>query len=70
MGCLNTFEHSEIIADPSSPRYVDFQLSRETASKIGNCRTYITNILYHNALGAKTEEVIQHLFDLREDVRD
>lgn len=50
--------------------YVHFDLSRETASKIKNCKHFITNVMYHNALGAKTEDLMKHLFALRDDVID
>lgn len=50
--------------------YVDFQFSVETARTIGNCRTYITNSLYHDALRTKEEEVFKRLWDLRDDIMD
>lgn len=50
--------------------YVHFDLARETASKIKNCKHFITNVMYHNALGAKSEDVMKHLFALRDDVID
>ncbi|KZF24358.1 alpha/beta-hydrolase [Xylona heveae TC161] len=50
--------------------YVDFDLSRETASKIGNCKQYITNAIYHDGIRSKSEDVIKQLFALRDDVLD
>ncbi|KAL6714535.1 hypothetical protein ACLMJK_007960 [Lecanora helva] len=50
--------------------YVDFDLARETASKINNCKTFVTNVLYHDALVNKTDELMKHLFALRDDVID
>jgi len=50
--------------------YVDFDFSLETARTIGNCRTYITNSLYHDAIRTKEEEVFKRLWDLRDDVMD
>jgi hypothetical protein len=50
--------------------YVDFDLSIETAGKIKGCKTYITNTMYHNALRAKSDDVLKELFALRDDVMD
>ncbi|KAL8998349.1 MAG: hypothetical protein Q9169_002562 [Polycauliona sp. 2 TL-2023] len=52
--------------------YVSYDFARETASKIGNCKTFITNAMYHDAIGAagKSDEVFRGLFALREDVLD
>ena len=50
--------------------YVDFELAMETASKIKGCRTFITNTMYHNAIGAKSDEIVKELFSLRDDVMD
>jgi hypothetical protein len=50
--------------------YVDFDLSMETASKIKGCKTFVTNAMYHNAIRAKTEDVIKGVWALRDDVID
>lgn len=50
--------------------YVHFDFAQETASKIGNCKHFITNVMYHNALGGKSEELMRQLFALRDDVID
>ena len=50
--------------------YVDFDLARETASKIRNCKNFITNVLYHDALTHKTDEVMKQLFAFRDDTID
>ncbi|KAL7901388.1 Alpha/Beta hydrolase protein [Trichoderma sp. SZMC 28014] len=50
--------------------YVDYGLARDTANLIPGVKTFETNVMYHNALRAKAEEVIQHLFSLRDDVLD
>lgn len=50
--------------------YVDFDLSMEAAGKIKGCKTYITNAMYHNALRAKSDDVLKELFALRDDVID
>ena len=50
--------------------YVHFDFARETASKIRNCKNFITNVLYHDALNHKTDEVMKQLFALRDDTID
>ncbi|KAL9111185.1 MAG: hypothetical protein Q9187_007961 [Circinaria calcarea] len=50
--------------------YVDFEYAQETAARIKGCKQYITNAMYHNALGTKAEEVVKQLFALRDDVID
>lgn len=50
--------------------YVDFELARETARKIHGIRVYETNGLYHNALRARADEVLEALFRLRDDPID
>ncbi|CAD6578015.1 MAG: hypothetical protein ASARMPRED_008493 [Alectoria sarmentosa] len=49
---------------------VHFDLSRDAASKINNCKTFMTNNLYHEALFSKSNEVMKQLFALRDDVID
>ena len=50
--------------------YVHFDLARETAAKIKGCKIYVTNSLYHSALGTNTAEVVKQLFVLRDDTID
>jgi pimeloyl-ACP methyl ester carboxylesterase len=50
--------------------YVDYGLAKETASKIGNIKVYETNGMYHNAIRARTDEVLTQLFRLRDDTID
>ena len=50
--------------------YVDFGFARDTASKIKGCKNFITNILYHDALVRKTDELMKQLFALRDDTID
>ena len=50
--------------------YVNFVFAQETAGKIRGCRQWITNAVYHDAIGARSEEVIKALFTLRDDVID
>ena len=39
--------------------YVDFTLAQETVRLVANCRQYITNSLYHNALKQRTTEALE-----------
>ena len=50
--------------------YVEFDFARDTASKIKGCKNYITNVLYHDALTHKTDELMKQLFALRDDTVD
>lgn len=50
--------------------YVDFDLSMETARTIKGCKPFVTNMMYHNAIGAKTDDVFKEIFKLRDDVID
>ncbi|KAI5236552.1 alpha/beta-hydrolase [Aureobasidium subglaciale] len=50
--------------------YVDYDYSMETAGKIKGCKKFITNVMYHNAIRSKADEVVRQLFDLRDDVID
>lgn len=50
--------------------FVDFELAQQTASKIKNCKHFITNVMHHNAVRAKSDELLKQLFALRDDVID
>ncbi|PSS23143.1 hypothetical protein M430DRAFT_98010 [Amorphotheca resinae ATCC 22711] len=50
--------------------YVDFGLAQDTAKLVKNCKQYITNGMYHNAIRAKTDEIMEKLFALRDDSID
>ncbi|KAL4895101.1 Alpha/Beta hydrolase protein [Aspergillus ambiguus] len=50
--------------------YVHFDHARNTAAKIKGIKQFITNVMYHNALRSKTDELMQQLFALREDTID
>lgn len=50
--------------------YVDNNFARDTARLVKGTKTFETNVMYHNALRAKTDEVLVQLFQLKEDVRD
>lgn len=50
--------------------YVDYDLSMETARTIKGCKTFVTNTMYHNAIRAKSDEVLKQVFAMRDDVMD
>ncbi|OAA33758.1 proline iminopeptidase [Moelleriella libera RCEF 2490] len=50
--------------------YVDYHLARNTSKLVGGSKVFETNLLYHDALRAKTDEVMRQLFSLRDDVLD
>ncbi|KAK3941568.1 Alpha/Beta hydrolase protein [Diplogelasinospora grovesii] len=50
--------------------YVDIGFARETASIVKGIKVHETNSLYHNAVRARTDEVIGHLFRMRDDTID
>jgi hypothetical protein len=50
--------------------YVDFELAQETVKLVKNCKQYITNGMYHDAIRSKTKDVMKELFALREDSID
>lgn len=50
--------------------YVDFDLGMERAATIKGCKTFVTNVMYHNAIRAKVDDVLKELFALRDDVLD
>ncbi|KAM0101481.1 hypothetical protein ACP6JE_003898 [Aspergillus fumigatus] len=50
--------------------YVHFDLASKTAAKIKGIKQFITNVMYHNAIRSKADEVMQQLFALRDDTID
>lgn len=50
--------------------YVHYDLAKQTAASIKNCKNFVTNTMYHNALRANAIDVIQQLFALRDDTID
>jgi hypothetical protein len=50
--------------------YVDYDFSMETAKKLKGCKTFITNMMYHDAVRSRMEEVTKNLFALRDDSID
>jgi pimeloyl-ACP methyl ester carboxylesterase len=50
--------------------YVDCDFARDTAQLVKGTKVFETNVMYHSALRAKSDEVLQNLFALRDDVID
>lgn len=50
--------------------YVDYEFSKETARAIQGCKTFETNVMYHDAVRERMDEVVKQLFSLRDDVID
>ena len=50
--------------------YVDFGLAQETATLVKNCKQFITNRMYHDAIRSSTDDVLKELFKLRDDSID
>jgi len=50
--------------------YVDFGLSMETARKIRGCKVFTTNVMFHDAIRSRMDEVVKQAFALRDDVID
>ncbi|KAK5114290.1 hypothetical protein LTR62_002541 [Meristemomyces frigidus] len=48
--------------------YVDFDLSMKTAKRIKGCKVFVTNVMFHDAVRSKMEEVIRNVFALRDDL--
>lgn len=70
---VNTLQHNTVpvyAACYLDDMYVDFDLAQETAGMIKTIKTYITNALYHNAIRAMGDKVLQELFRLRDDTLD
>ncbi|KAI5465908.1 Alpha/Beta hydrolase protein [Mariannaea sp. PMI_226] len=50
--------------------YVESEFARDTAKLVAGTKVFETNVMYHSALRAKSEDVLRALFDLRDDVLD
>lgn len=50
--------------------YVHFELASRTAAKIKGTKQFITNVMYHDALRSKSDELMRQLFALKEDSID
>jgi len=68
--CLAKNEVPVYSATYMEDMYVHFDFAKETASKIQNCKNFVTNMLYHDALSNKTDELMKRLFALRDDTID
>ncbi|KAF3911507.1 hypothetical protein ABW20_dc0107482 [Dactylellina cionopaga] len=50
--------------------YVDFELTRKFAETTGNFHEFVTNVMQHNAISARTREVVENLWELRKGCTD
>lgn len=50
--------------------YVEYHLARNTSDMVKGSKVFETNVMYHNAVRAKADEVMHQLFSLRDDVLD
>ncbi|KAK1093147.1 hypothetical protein LTR48_002917 [Friedmanniomyces endolithicus] len=50
--------------------YVDFDLGMETARKVKGCKVFTTNVMFHDGMRSKMDEVFKQAFALRDDVVD
>jgi hypothetical protein len=50
--------------------YVDYELSMQTAAKIKGCKTFTTNVMFHDAIRSRMDEVVRMAWGLRDDVID
>jgi hypothetical protein len=50
--------------------YVDFDLSMETAKKVKGCKLFTTNVMFHDAVRSRMDEVVKQVFALRDDTID
>jgi hypothetical protein len=50
--------------------YVDYELSMQTAGKIKGCKTFTTNVMFHDAIRSRMDEVVRMAWGLRDDVID
>jgi len=44
--------------------YVDFRLAQDTVKLVKNCKQFITNSMYHDAIRSKTDQVLKELLEL------
>jgi hypothetical protein len=45
--------------------YVDYDFARDTAARIAGAKEFVTNVMYHSALRAKTEVLMGELWKLK-----
>lgn len=50
--------------------YVDQELALQTAAKVRSCKVFRTNVMLHDTIRAKAEEVLRQVFALKEDLHD
>ncbi|KAL3471882.1 Alpha/Beta hydrolase protein [Aspergillus californicus] len=50
--------------------YVHFEHASNTAAKIKGTKQFITNVMYHNAIRSRSDELFQQLFAMRDDTID
>jgi hypothetical protein len=50
--------------------YVDAGFAHETAAKIKGCKVFTTNVMFHDAIRSRMDEVVRQVFALRDDVID
>ncbi|KAL8411774.1 hypothetical protein RB596_001144 [Gaeumannomyces avenae] len=50
--------------------YVDYGFARETAAKVKGTKVFETNVVYHNGLRARSDEILGQLLRLRDDTID
>lgn len=50
--------------------YVDFGLGSETAKAIKGAKVFVTNVMFHDAIRSRMDEVVKQAFALRDDVLD
>lgn len=50
--------------------YVNFGLVQETVKKIKDCKQFITNTMYHDAVRSQSESLMEQLFKLRDESLD
>ncbi|KAI5361719.1 putative alpha/beta hydrolase-1, peptidase S33 [Septoria linicola] len=50
--------------------YVDFELATKTAKKIKGAKVFTTNVMFHDAIRSRMDEVVKQALALRDDVLD
>lgn len=50
--------------------YVHTDLALDTAKKIKGCKVFTTNVMFHDAIRSRMDEVVKQAFALRDDVFD
>lgn len=50
--------------------FVDYKFAEDTARLVNGTKVFATNVIYHNGVRARSEEVLKQIFALREDTVD